>query len=73
MHFLELLASEDERAVFLKRAETLTELAVAQTRGFLKSESANAQIDYLASLGGLYQLQARLKWLRAARKQLGLT
>ena len=72
LHFLELLGGKRERMAFLVRAETLTRRAIDETRAFLKEERANAEIDYLASLGGLYQLQARLKWLAKVRAALSL-
>ena len=66
-HFLDLLGSEPKRATFLLRAENLTQSAIRETRIFLKAERRNSQFDYLVSLGGLYQLEARLKWLRTLR------
>jgi len=72
LHFLELLETSRERAGFLKRAEVLTRVAIAETRAFLKEERAHAEIDYWASLGGLYQLEARLKWLKRVAAALNL-
>ena len=62
LHFLELLPPS-RRAHFLKQALKLTDAAIVRTRAFLAEERANSEFDYLASLGGLYQLQARRKWL----------
>jgi len=70
LHFLELLDSRDMRVRFLTAAEGFTRAEIARTRAFLKTEHTNAEIDYLASLGGLYQLEARLKWLGLVRRRL---
>lgn len=70
MHFLALVRSARDRRAFLVRAERLTMQAIRRTRGFLKLERQNAESDYLASLGGLYQLEARLKWLRHLRRRV---
>jgi len=70
-HFLDLLGSEPKRAAFLLQAEKLTQSAIRETRIFLVAERKNSQTDYLASIGGLFQLEARLKWLRMVRKKVG--
>lgn len=70
LHFLQLLKSAGERTAFLAYAEELTLRAIGETRAFLKLERQNSEFDYLASVGGLYGLEARLKWLRMVRRQL---
>ncbi len=70
MHFFEMLKTAKERATFLTRSEQLTLSAIRETRSFLVRERNNSETDYLASLGGLYQLEARLNWLRLLRRRL---
>lgn len=65
-HHLRLLPLA-ARAEFLECAEQATVRAIADVRAFLQEERRNSEFDYLASLGALYQLQARLKWLRVVR------
>lgn len=68
-HFIEMLGPR-ERAAFIAHAEELTLRAIGETKAFLKRERANSEFDYLASIGGLYGLEARLKWLRLLRAKL---
>jgi len=68
MHFLLFLKSGSERKAFILRAEELTRQAILETRKFLAAERRNSELDYLASSGGLFQLEARLKWLGKLRR-----
>ena len=71
MHFILFLKPGRERKAFLLRAEELTRQAILETRKFLAAERRNSELDYLASSGGLFQLEARLKWLGKLRRKLG--
>lgn len=68
-HFIEML-DRRERLAFIASAEALTLRAIGETKAFLERERANSEFDYLASVGGLYGLEARLKWLRLLRAKL---
>jgi DNA-binding PadR family transcriptional regulator len=70
MHFLAVVEKR-RRAALLARAERLTRAAIEETRGFLSVQRQHSELDYLAGLGGLYQLEARLRWLRFIARKLG--
>jgi len=62
--FLDQLASDDERIVFLKEAEELTETMLEELRRTVEAVRAVHAAEYLAGRGAIHQLEARLKWLR---------
>ena len=51
-------------------AERLTRDAIAIGRARVKEQKQKTTADHLASLGAVYELEARLNWLGAVRKAL---
>ena len=69
-NFLGVLAPE-ERIDFLLRAEAATKAQLPIVEDAVEvSRTRPSEIEYWASLGGVYELRARLAWLRAVRKGL---
>lgn len=71
--FLGHLPSNAARATFVSRAEKLTQEAIQRLRVLAKADLEADRAEYVVTLGALYQLEARLKWLKRARKVLGTT
>lgn len=70
--FLGHLPTNAARATFVSRAEKLTEEAIQRLRVLAKADLAADKAEYIVTLGALYQLEARLTWLKKARKALGI-
>jgi DNA-binding PadR family transcriptional regulator len=71
MFFIDVL-SPGERHTFVKEAERVTREQLARTRQTLKGQESRGETsEALGSLGAIYELEARLRWLRAVRKRLG--
>ena len=71
LFFIEVLPKA-QRLVFLDEAEKVirAQIAVVKQRRRLDTESGQFT-ESLGDLGALYELQARLRWLREVRKLLG--
>lgn len=67
-YFLEQLGSGADRRAFLGRAEALTRERIQQLRALAKTLRVSSDADELATLGALFQLEARLKWLLLIRR-----
>jgi DNA-binding PadR family transcriptional regulator len=66
--FLEQLTSDSERVDFLVRAEMLTKKMLGDLKLELGADPEGSRAEYAAGLGAIYQLEARLKWLRKVRR-----
>ena len=62
--FLDQLASDAERIVFLRQAEALTEAALVELTVAVEALKDTHTTEYLAGLGAISQVGARLAWLR---------
>ena len=69
-YFLEALGSAKERVAFLDRAEELTQHHLRQLRSCARTERETSEPDYRATVGACFELEARLRWLRAVRKRI---
>jgi DNA-binding PadR family transcriptional regulator len=69
MHFLWAVDAGRRKAV-VARAKRLTREAIRETERYLVAQRAINELDYLAGLGGLYQLEARLRWLDKLSRSL---
>lgn len=58
-----------EQSRFLERAEVSTRAALAELEGHSRSEAENpsAKLDLIGTMGAVFELQARLKWLELTR------
>jgi DNA-binding PadR family transcriptional regulator len=65
--FLGQLASDAERTAFFDAAETLTRQTMLELSALAETERAAGEIEHVSTLGAVYQLEARLKWLGEAR------
>jgi DNA-binding PadR family transcriptional regulator len=65
--FLGQLASDAERSAFFDSAESLTRQAMLDLRALAETERAAGDRDHVSTLGAVYQLEARLRWLGEAR------
>jgi DNA-binding PadR family transcriptional regulator len=65
--FLDRLASDAERIVFLKEAEALTKEALKELNVTVEALKDTQTTEYLAGLGAIAQVGARLTWLREVR------
>lgn len=62
--FLDVL-SEDQRARFLAESETVTRLAIHDLKSALAAiPDTGSKLELLATSGALFQLRARLRWIR---------
>ena len=62
--FLEQLASDAERIAFLRRAEALTKEALEELTVTVEALRHTQTQEYLAGLGAMSEVGARLSWLR---------
>ena len=65
--FLGQLASDAERSAFFDAAESLTLQAMLDLRSLAETERAAGDNEHVSTLGAVYQLEGRLKWLSEAR------
>lgn len=70
MHFLDFLLHDSDRKNFLDRAEALTDQSLQNLARYVENEKKISEINYLASLGAIYELRARKQWLRKVRRAL---
>lgn len=70
--FLGLLPSNEHRARFISAAEALTAEMAEEVRKQAETERETDKSAYIATLGALFQLEARLRWLSTARALLQL-
>jgi DNA-binding PadR family transcriptional regulator len=69
--FFDLVDSPKEQSRFFARAEALTRDAIRTQQALVESDRRAGRLgDYVSSLGGLHQLEGRLKWLRKVRALL---
>lgn len=70
LYFVEVLPRA-QRALFFDEAERAVRTQLADVRRQRKEDAdAGRKSEALGQLGAMYELQARLRWLRAARKEL---
>lgn len=72
LFFVDVLSDREKRAFFKDAERAVREqLAAAKEQQRKDAEAANPS-EAIGSLGVIYELQARLRWLRAARTILGI-
>ncbi len=62
--FLDVLESDTGRIGFLKDAEAATRAALTRLEDGIASADGQGELEVLGQLGGVFQLRARLEWLR---------
>lgn len=72
LYFVEVLSDREKRAFFIDAERAVREqLAAAKRQRRRDAEAANTS-EAIGHLGVIYELEARLRWLRAARTALGI-
>jgi hypothetical protein len=70
--FLDALASADTRQSAVKRAEELTATKLDELKRHVERlERDGSSLEHLAASGGVFELEARLRWLAEVRRSIG--
>ncbi|MCS6625417.1 PadR family transcriptional regulator [Roseibacterium beibuensis] len=73
LFFLDALELDEERRAAIRKAEENTRSKLESLRRHVEDlKHASAGVEYLAALGGVFELEARSRWLEAIRETLAL-
>ena len=70
MNFLAVLDTRSAQLDFIDRAAAAARMQIDTLKGQVRETKENSRVEHLANLGSLYEVQARLRWLEAVRREL---
>ena len=70
LNFIAVLKSRSDQRRFVERAQENTRAEIASLRSSLGALGQDAGAERLTTLGALYELEGRMKWLKAVRNAL---